>query len=80
MFGALGGAGTRNGCAQAAFEHDDVAETAEAVTEGVKNIEAQKAGDVNLAGGAELRIAHPSRVRSTAWNRTLSVLVLNDAR
>ena len=70
-FGALGGAGARNGCAQATFEYDDVSETAEAVTEGVKNVEAQKAGNINLAGGAELRIAHLSRVRSAAGIRTL---------
>ena len=38
------------------FEHDDVSETAEAVTEGVKNVEAQKAGNINLAGGAELEL------------------------
>ena len=55
-FAALGGAGARNGRAQAAFEHDDISETAEAVTEGVKNVEAQKAGNVNLAGGAELEL------------------------
>jgi len=60
---------------QATFEHDDVSETAEAVTEGVKNVEAQKAGNINLAGGAELRIAHLSRVRPAAGIRTLRSLI-----